>query len=145
MIFRNPNLNPNWTFVNHSRFLYKTWKPPNKKFIHFSKLHNFDIWTFAKFFLDFEFLFWASFRVSNKFHLCFSFFQGFIPLIHSSKQSYSPVQDPTLVYEAHSQQVLGLGIILFIHNSKQVFQPKFYTQHTTSHFWIENFNLVNAF
>jgi hypothetical protein len=21
--------------------------PPNKKFIHFSKLHNFDIWTFA--------------------------------------------------------------------------------------------------
>jgi hypothetical protein len=35
---------------------------------------------------------------------------------------------------APSQQVLGLGVILFIHNSKQGFQPKSYIQHTTSHF-----------
>jgi hypothetical protein len=47
----------NWTFDNYFKSIYKTWKSPNKKVIHFYKLYNFDIWTFVKFFMDFKFLF----------------------------------------------------------------------------------------
>jgi hypothetical protein len=65
MIFSNSNLNPNWTFVNYSKFIYKTWKTPNKKVIHFCKLYNFGTLNFAQFSLDFEFHFSGKFRVSN--------------------------------------------------------------------------------
>ena len=30
--------------------------------------------------------------------------------------------NPTLVHETHVQSVLGLGVVLFIHNSKQGFE-----------------------
>jgi hypothetical protein len=36
--------------------------------------------------------------------------------------SDSLISNPTLVYEAHVQSVPGLGVVLFIHNSKQDFQ-----------------------
>ena len=34
----------------------------------------------------------------------------------------SLISNPTLVYEAHVQSVPGLGVVSFIHNSKQGFQ-----------------------
>jgi hypothetical protein len=51
-----------WIFANYFKFSHITWRAPNMKIVHFSKLHNFDIWTSSKFSLDSKLHFWASLR-----------------------------------------------------------------------------------
>jgi hypothetical protein len=48
-------------FTNYFEFSIETEKSPNMEVVWFSQLYKFDIWSFHKFFVDFEFHFWGSF------------------------------------------------------------------------------------
>jgi hypothetical protein len=51
------------------------------KIVHFSKIHNFDIWTFSIIYLDLKIHFWASLELKLDL-ICF---KHFINLLHPTK------------------------------------------------------------
>jgi hypothetical protein len=65
----------------YSNIFYKTWKYPNKKVVHFSKIHNYYIRTFSKTYLDLKIHFWANLKLK----LDLIYFKCFINLLHPTK------------------------------------------------------------
>jgi hypothetical protein len=59
IIFRISKVNPNLNFCKSLHVFLQNLQISEYKSCLVFKIYNFDIWTFRKFFLDFEFYFWG--------------------------------------------------------------------------------------